>query len=373
MIYLDYSANTPVDPAVLERFCQVEGSFIGNANSAHGAGREAADELARVTESIAELLGGRAAEVIYTSGVSEANNLAIKGLAHAERHLGKHIISTALEHASVGGCLTGLQEGGYEVDLVDIGRDGRVDLEHLRALLRKDTVLVAVTAVDSELGTVQPIAQIGEQLKAYPDCRLHVDATQAAGKHPLYFEGVDTLSIGAHKIYGLNGSGLLFKRRGVAMEPLLHGGGSNTLYRSGTPTLALAAALETALSLALCHREERAALIRRHNVFLRDALAAYPKVRINSPEDAVPHILNLSVEGVKGSRFRQALDEQGVCVSVKSACSTDALPSRAVMAVSRDRRNALSSWRISLSHLTTEEELKGFLTAFDHCYQELTS
>ena len=225
MIYLDYSANTPVDPAVLERFCQVEGSFIGNPNSAHGAGREAADELARVTESIAELLGVSAAELIYTSGVSEANNLAIKGLAHAERHLGKHIISTALEHASVGGCLTGLQEGGYEVDLVDIGRDGRVDLEHLRALLRKDTVLVAVTAVDSELGTVQPIAQIGEQLKAYPDCRLHVDATQAAGKHPLYFEGVDTLSIGAHKIYGLNGSGLLFKRRGVAMEPLLHGGG----------------------------------------------------------------------------------------------------------------------------------------------------
>ena len=372
MIYLDYAANTPADPAVLARFCQVEGGFVGNPNSTHGAGKAAAEELAKVTERVAALLGVSPAELIYTSGVSEANNLAVKGIARAGRHLGKHIISTALEHASVGGCLSALQEGGYEVDLVDIGRDGKVDLNHLRALLRKDTVLVAITAVDSELGTVQPVAQIGEILKDYPNCRLHVDATQAVGKIPLSFEGVDTLSLGAHKFYGLNGSGLLFKRRGVALEPLIHGGHSAALYRSGTPTLALAAALETALSLALSHQGERIEEVKEHNTALRTALCAYPKVRINSPADAVPFVLNLSVEGVKGSRFQQKLDERGVCVSVKSACSADGLPSRAVMAVSRDRKNALSSWRISLSHLTTEEELAGFLAAFDHCYKELT-
>lgn len=372
MIYLDYSANTPVDPAVLERFCQVEGAFVGNPNSVHGAGRAACDGLAGITENVAALLGVSPAELIYTSGVSEANNLAVKGIARAGRHVGRHIISTALEHASVGGCLSSLQEGGCEVDLVDIGRDGKVDLEHLRTLLRKDTVLVAVSAVDSELGTVQPVAQIGELLKDYPSCRLHVDATQAVGKIPLGFEGVDTLSLGAHKFYGLNGSGLLFKRRGVALEPLIHGGHSSTLYRSGTPTLALAAALERALSLALGHQSERVEIVKKHNAALRAALSAYPKVRVNSPEDAVPFVLNLSVEGVKGSRFQQKLDERGVCVSVKSACSADGLPSRAVMAVSSDRKNALSSWRVSLSHLTTQEELAGFLAAFDLCYKELT-
>lgn len=372
MIYLDYSANTPVDPAVLERFCQVEGAFMGNPNSQHSAGRASAEELAKITESVAALLGVSPAELIYTSGVSEANNLAIKGIVRAGRHMGKHIISTALEHASVGGCLSALQEQGCEVDLVDIDPQGRVDLAHLRSLLRSDTVLVAVSAVDSELGTVQPIAQIGEILKNYPNCRLHVDATQAAGKTALTFDGVDSLSLGAHKIYGLNGSGLLFKRRGLVLEPLIHGGSSSTLYRSGTPTLALAAALERALSLALSHMEERVKIVKGHNATLRTALATYSKVRINSPEGAVPHILNLSVDGVKGSRFQQALDAQGICVSVKSACSVDGLPSRAVLAVSRDRKTALSSWRVSLSHLTTGEEIDGFLAAFDRCYQELT-
>lgn len=373
MIYLDYSANTPADPAVLERFLQTERGFMGNPNSQHPAGRAAAAELERVTAAIAGALGVGPAELIYTSGASESNNLALKGLARAQRHVGRHIISTALEHPSVSASLTALQEQGYEIDLADIGRDGTVDLAHLRALLRRDTALVAVTAVDSELGTVQPIGEIAALLSAYPDCRIHVDATQAVGKAPLVFDGVHTMSLAPHKFYGLNGSGILFKRRGLALEPLIHGGTGATLYRSGTPTLALAAAAETAISLALGHQAQRTALVKAHNAYLRAALGAYPLVRINSPENAVPHILNLSVQGVKGDRFQRALGELGVCVSVKSACSTEGLPSRAVLAVSGDRKNALSSWRISLSHLTTAEELEGFLAAFDRCYRELTT
>ena len=244
MIYLDYSANTPVDEAVLERFCAVERSCPGNANSRHQAGAAAKTAIDEATQSIARSLNVQPAEIVYTSGASEANNFALKSIARLERHHGKHIISTPLEHSSVSGSLTALQEQGYEIDLVDIRQDGTVDLAHLKELLRPDTILVAVTAVDSELGVVQPVTEIAALLKDYPHCHLHVDATQAVGKLPLpSFEGIDTLSLTAHKFYGLNGIGVLVKRRGLALEPLIHGGESTTIYRSGTPTVALALSL----------------------------------------------------------------------------------------------------------------------------------
>ena len=209
-------------------------------------------------------------------------------------------------------------------------------------------------------------------LKACPHCHFHVDATQAVGKLPVSFAGIDTMSLTAHKFYGLNGIGVLVKRRGLALEPLIHGGESTTIYRSGTPTVALACSLALALDKAMTELPERVERVRSLNARLRTELANYPKVRINSPEAAVPQILNLSVKDVKGTVFQRELDAHGVCVSVKSACSSDGLPSRAVFAVSRDRRNALSSWRISLSHRTTDEEITGFLQAFDACYRTLT-
>ena len=371
MIYLDYSANTPADPAVLDAFCQAERRYIGNPNSTHPAGQAAQAEMAHVTDGIAELLGIRPEEIIYTSGASESNNLALKGVVQASRHVGKHIISTALEHSSVSGALSALQQQGCEVDLVDIRRDGTIDLEHLWELLRPDTVLVAVCAVDSELGTVQPVGDIACMMKKYPNCRLHVDATQAVGKTELVLDGVDTMSIAPHKFYGLNGSGLLLKKRDLIIEPQIHGGGSTTSYRSGTPTLGLAVSTETALRLALENQEQRIAHVWKLNRFLRAGLSKYPAVRINSPENAVPHILNLSVSGVKGTVFQQELGKRGVCVSVQSACSVEGTPSKAVFAVNRDRKNALSSWRISLSHLTTMEEVREFLQIFDCCYKEL--
>ena len=373
MIYLDYSANTPVDARVLEQFCAVERRCIGNANSHHQAGSAAKAEIDAATIKIASLLGVQPAEIIYTSGASEANNFALKGLARLSRHAGRHIISTPLEHSSVSGTLTALQEQGYEIDLLDVKQDGTVDLEHLKDLLRPDTICVAVTLVDSELGVVQPVQEIAAILKAYPHCHLHVDATQAVGKIPVSFEGVDTMSLTAHKFYGLNGIGLLIKRRNLALEPLIHGGESTTIYRSGTPTVALASSLACALDLAVTDLPGRVDHVAKLNAELRTALSTYPLVRINSPKHTIPHVLNLSVQNVKGTVFQRELDAKGVCISVKSACSSDGLPSRAVFAVSRDRRNALSSWRISLSHLTTEDEIKAFLQAFDVCYRELTA
>lgn len=372
MLYLDYSANTPVDEAVLQCFCEAERRYPGNANAHHQAGAAAKAAINEATRSIARCLGAPPAGIIYTSGASEANNLAVKGLAALGGTAGRHILSTPLEHSSVSGSLEALQKKGYEVELLDILSDGTVDLADLKKRLRPDTVLVAVTAVDSELGVVQPIAEIAELLKAYPNCHFHVDATQAVGKIPVQFEGMDTMSLTAHKFYGLNGIGVLIKQLGLALPPLIHGGESTTPYRSGTPTVALACSLALALEKAAAELPARVATVRSLNDRLRTELSRYPKVRINSPANAVPHILNLSVQGVKGSVFQRELDARGVCISVKSACSSDGLPSRAVLAVSQDRRNALSSWRISLSHLTTEEEVTGFLHAFADCYNTLT-
>ncbi len=371
MIYLDYSANTPSDERVIESFVQTERQFWGNPNSTHVAGRAAEAKMEEVTASIAELLGCESSEIIYTSGASESNNLAIKGIAEAHRHVGRHIISTTLEHSSVGGALTYLQNQGYEVDLLDLKRDGTVDLEHLRELLRKDTVLVVVGSVDSEIGILQPTAEIAKILQDYPKCHFHVDATQAVGKIPLRFEHCDTMSIAPHKFYGINGSGLLLKKKDLVLAVQIHGGASTTLYRSGTPALSLAASTQTALSLAVNELPDRMKIVRAHNDRLRAFLSQFADVYINSPAEAVPHILNISVKGVKGSAFQQELSAHGVCVSVKSACSSDGMMSKAVFAVSRDRKRALSSWRISLSHLTGEDEIEAFCDIFKECYQKL--
>ena len=217
------------------------------------------------------------------------------------------------------------------------------------------------------------IREIAGIVKPYPGCRLHVDATQAVGKADLWLDGVDTMSFTAHKFYGPNGIGALYKRRGLVIEPQISGGASTTIYRSGTPTLGLAVSLDAALTKALAGQDARNAHVQRLHDRLLAGLQQYSLVRVNSPSHAVPHIVNVSVTGVKGTRFQQALSEQGVCVSVKSACSSDGLPSKAVFAVSRDRRNALSSWRISISHLTTDAEIDGFLQAFDTCYKTLTN
>lgn len=220
MIDLDYTANTPVDERVLARFCETERLCIGNANSRHAAGRQAAEILHASLRHMAQMLGAKETEIIQTSGASESNNTAIKGILRASRHVGRHVITTPLEHASVSGCLTAMQEQGAQIDVVSIDRQGRVNLEELAELLRRDTVLVTISAVDSELGVVQPVREIARMLEAYPHCRLHVDATQAVGKIPISFQYADTMSLAAHKFYGLNGVGLLLRREDVGMEPL---------------------------------------------------------------------------------------------------------------------------------------------------------
>lgn len=370
MIYLDYSANTPVSPRVLQSFTDAAARYVGNPNSNHPVGLAAKAAIDEATARIAAALGVQPDEIIYTSGASESNNTAIRGILHASRHIGRHVLTTPLEHPSVSGCLTAAMERGYEIDMLSVGHDGRIDPEEVRSLLRPDTVLVAMTAVDSELGTVQPVREVARALRGVANCCLHVDATQTIGKLPFSFDEVDTVSFAPHKFGGIVGSGVLFKRHGLAIEPLIYGGTSTTLYRSGTPAAALAVSTAEAVCAAMGGMEDNTAIVRGHNARLRDFFARYPKVQLNSPDDAIPHILNLSVEGVRGTSFQQALAAAGICVSVKSACAVEGTPSRAVMAVSRDRKRALSSFRISLSHLTTADELLEFEAVFDRLYTE---
>jgi cysteine desulfurase len=371
MIYLDYAANTPVNEEVLQTFCEVSREYIANPNSPHPQGRRAKSCLDEATSQIAQIMNVQENEIIYTSGASESNNLAIKGIAQQYKKYGRHIITTYLEHSSVNGAMAALQNQGYEVDYADITESGLVDLEHLKELLREDTILVSICYVDSEVGIRQQIDKIADLLTAYPHCFFHVDATQAVGKIPVPLAHVDLLTFAPHKFYGLNGCGVLIKKESVLLEPQIHGGISTTAFRSGTPALGLIVSTAKALALAASEMDARYEYVEGLNQKLRTALKRYPKVRINSTAQSVPFILNISIAGAKSEDFQAALAAQEICVSTKSACCAPNTVSRPVYALTKDKKAALSTLRISLSHLTPLSHIEAFLACFDDCYTKI--
>jgi len=371
MIYLDYSATTPVNDKVLETFNRVCKEYPGNSNSLHNLGIESKSLEVYATEQIAKMLKVKKNEIIYTSGASESNNLAIKGICNKYQNRGKHIITTALEHSSIIGPLNYLSNQGFEVDFVKIKEDGLVDLDDLKKLIRDDTILVSISMVDSELGIEQPIKEIGQILKSYPKCYFHVDCTQAYGKIPVDLTNVDLASMSAHKIYGLKGIGLLIKKENIIIEPLIHGGKSTTSYRSGTPALPLIASLNKALELIMPSVEKNYQDIKVLNQIIKDKLSNYSKVHINSTVNSIPHVINFSIKGIKPETFIHALDKHNIYISTKSACSNSDSMSNSVFAVTKDSEIANHSLRISLSYLTTKKEVEDFLNIFDKCYKEL--
>lgn len=373
-IYLDYASNTPVDKDVLNTFNEITLKYFANPNSTHILGKVTNEKIQKTTENIIKELSKKAnldenMEIIYTSGSSESNNLAIKGIAKSYKENGKHIISTFLEHSSVSSPLTYLKEQGYEIDIVNITNEGKVDLEHLKSLIRKDTILVSICYIDSEVGIVQPIEEIAKIVKEYPNCFFHVDCTQAVGKINIDLKNIDLISFAPHKFYGLNGFGALIKNKEIVLEPLINGGASTTIYRSGTPVIGQICALEKALEISFNNLEERKKYVKNINKKLRENLSKYKDVKINTISDENPFILNISVNGVKATEFKNKLEEYGVCISIKSACTITITPSRIVMTMTHDRKRALASFRISLSHLVKESEINKFLEIFDKCYK----
>ncbi len=371
MIYLDYSATTPVDKRVLNTYNDVCLNYPGNSNSLHKLGIKSKELEEYCLNKTAELLKVKSTEIIWTSGSSESNNTAIKGICLKYQNRGKHIITTNLEHSSIIAPLNYLVDLGFEVDFVDIKEDGQVDLDHLKSLIREDTILVSICAVDSEIGLKQNINEIGLILKKYPKCFLHVDVTQAIGKINIDFTNIDLASISAHKFYGLKGIGMLYKKDKIILEPLIHGGKSSTIFRSGTPPVPLIASWTKALELIVSDVSKNYDYVSKLNKTIIDKLIQYDDVIINSRPCSIPHIINFSIIGIKPETFIHSLEEDEIYISTKSACSKSESISKSVFALTKNENLSYQTLRISLSHLTTLDEVNKFLESFDKNYKKL--
>lgn len=371
MVYLDNSATTFVDREVLDVFNDTCINYPGNSNSIHSLGVKSKMLEEDMTARIAKLLGVKDSEIIYTSSSSESNNTVIKGVCFRYQNRGKHIITTNLEHSSVIGPLNYLSKMGFSVDFVNIREDGLVDIEHLKSLLRDDTILVSICAVDSEIGLVQPIDEIGKILKDYPKCYFHVDCTQAIGKIKIDFRNIDFASMSAHKFFGLKGIGLLYKKENIVIEPLIHGGKSTTVYRSGTPPLPLIASLEKALELVSKDIDEHYKHVLVLNKMIVSRLREYDNVFINSTSNSLPYIINFSIRSIKPETFVHALESEEVYISTKSACASSNSMSKSVYALTGNDELSNASLRVSLSYLNTIEDIERFLEVFDKYYHKL--
>lgn len=371
MIYLDYSATTPVNEEVLNSYIETTKKMVGNPNSLHKLGIEAKSLIDAATRQIANILKVKPNEIIYTSGASESNNTAIKGICLKYQNRGKHIITTHLEHSSIIEPLNYLKRQGFEVEYVNTTENGMVDIEDLKKKIRDDTILVTIASINSEVGIVQPIKDIAALLKKYPKVYFHSDITQSLGKEKVDLTDVDLASFSAQKFYGMKGIGGLVKKENVVIEPLIHGGKSTTKDRSGTPATALIVSMAKALRLAYENLEEKQKYVKELNIFLRNELEKN-EITINSPEVAIPNILNISLENIKPETVLHALEEKEIYISTKTACATND-SSDAVYAITKDEEKAKHSLRISLSYLTTKKELEIFITELVRIRSELSS
>lgn len=369
MIYLDYSATTPVLPEVLNSYNKVTIDYFGNPNSMHSLGTKSHELLISATKQISKILNIKEEEIIYTSGSTESNNLALIGLAMAKGKPGSHIIVSKLEHESIYGICKYLENNGFIIDYVDNTIEGVIDLENLKKLITKNTILVSICAVNSETGIRQPLKIIKQIInKENPNTIFHSDMTQAAGKVPINLNDVDMASFSGHKIYGPKGIGMLYKKTGINIKPLIYG--SNNDIRPGTPPLPLIVAFSKALRIAeedLSAKEEK---IKKYNESICKYLEKYPKIKINKTKYSIPNILNISLMNIKPETFIHALEKHGVYVSSNTACSSGKI-SAAVLNLYRDKVRALTTIRISLSYLTTNEEITEFLKIFDNVYNKL--
>ena len=361
IIYLDYSATTPSAKEVVDTFSKVSLDYIGNPNSLHRLGVDAKKLMDAATQQVADLLKVKQSEIIFTSGASESNNLAIFGTINRYPNRGKHIITTKLEHSSVLECMNYLEKKGYIIDYVKINSDGLVDLDDLKVLLSKDTVLVSIHHVNSEVGFCQNINEIGKMVKEYPTAIFHVDGTQAIGKIPVDLHNIDLYSFSSHKFYGVKGCGCLIKKDNIEIDPIIHGGKSQTIYRSGTPALPLIVSTSKALRLALDNLNDKYSKVKRLNDILKNEIKNISGIVINSNENCIPHILNISCLGIKPEVMLHALEEENIFISTKTACSKDNSDSLTLTTLGFSHDIAGYSIRISLSYITTEEEIHIFV------------
>ncbi len=375
-IYLDNAATTKPHPAVVEAITRALVTDYGNPSSLHGKGVAAERLLTAARDAVARTLGVDHAAIVFTSGGTEANNLAIHGtLAHAR---GRHLITTAVEHSSVGAPLQTLAEGGWTLAELPVDRGGRVSLSELQKTLQPDTALVSVMAVNNELGTIEPIEEIGRLIREHNAgggrTLFHVDAVQAWGKIPLHpvAWGVDLMSLSAHKIHGPKGVGVLYVRRGVQLSPRQVGGEQEGGVRPGTENAPGIAGLGAAAQL-LSAAAEANLHVRELSDRLRLGLESIADARVNTDrKTSVPHILSATFRGVRGEMLLHRLAQDGVLVSTGSACHSHSVtPSHVLLAIGLSDADAKSTIRFSLSRFTTESEIDATLRVLGTAVSEL--
>lgn len=361
MIYLDNSATTKPYEEVLDTFLKVSSEYYGNPSSLHEFGSKAEMLLTQARKQMAELLQVKPQEIYFTSGGTESNNLAIKGSAFQFRNRGNHIIISGVEHPSVFEAATSLKQFGFRVSILPVNKEGRVSVKDLEKEITGDTILVSIMHVNNEIGTIQPIEEIGKFLSPYSKVLFHVDYVQGAGKIPLNLKEhhIDLCSISAHKFHGLKGTGLLYVREGVSLSPLLSGGGQEGTYRSGTENVAGIVAMAKAYRLTMeRQKKELKHLYEMKEKFFHE-LKQIEEVILHTPEKhSAPHIINFSVQGFKGEVFVHALEKKGIYVSTTSACSSKKKGiSSTLSAMGVDSSTAEGAIRISLSYENTMDEV----------------
>ncbi|MBK5462304.1 MULTISPECIES: cysteine desulfurase family protein [unclassified Peribacillus] len=366
MIYFDNSATTKPYSEVIESFIKVSTDYFGNPSSLHGLGVQSEKLLSAARKQIAELLKVKSSEIYFTSGGTEGNNLAIKGAAFSHANRGKHIITTAIEHPSVEDACHSLTKQGYEITYLPVNEYGQIALADLKHALREDTILVSVMHVNNEVGSIQPIVEIGKLLREYPQVLFHVDNVQGAGKISLSLRdaNVDLCTISGHKVHGLKGTGILYIRDGVRIDPLFHGGNQETKIRSGTENVAGIVALSKAFRISMNNQLLYHDKLQQINKYLYKGLQEMDGVLVNSPEEGAHHILNFSVPGLKSEVLLHALEADGIYVSTTSACSSKKRTvSKTVDAMFHNQARSESVIRISTTYSNEMEEAEKVLAA----------
>ncbi len=365
LIYFDNSATTKPYKEVLDTFVKVNEGYYANPSSIHSFGGKVEKLLNQSRQQVASLLNVSMKEVFFTSGGTESNNLAIKGTALKYGQRGKHIITTKIEHPSVLNTVRQLQDLGYTITYLGVDKNGRVNPDNVKKAIQKDTILVSVMQVNNEVGTIQPIHEIGMILRDYSKILFHVDAVQGCGKVPLslYESHIDLCSISAHKIHGIKGTGMLFIRDGIELSPLITGGEQEGNLRSGTENTGGIVSFAKALRIHLEESKRHLSVLNEIQQFLRHELMKIDGVTVHTPvKDSAPHILNFSIEGFKAEVLIHALDRHKVYVSTTSACSSkQSKPSQTLLSMGVQENRADSSIRISLSFHNTMDEAKEFV------------
>ncbi|GGI40387.1 cysteine desulfurase family protein [Mammaliicoccus stepanovicii] len=373
MIYLDNAATTKPHEEVIQTFNQMSNQYFFNPNSPHAAGVKIAHLTDKARQNIKEYLSlNDKFEVVFTSGATESNNLALQGMANAKKRFGNTILTTKMEHPSVLETMRGLEEQGFNLQYIDTTSDGKLSLDSLQKLLNQDVILVTCMHVNNVMGQIQPIEEISEMLKAYPKVHFHVDGVQGYGKIPLNINCTDSYSLSGHKFHGLKGSGILALNQIKTIHPVLFGGGQEFGLRSGTVNAPMNVSLTKAMRYMYESAKEHNEILSKQGRKIRTFISSYEGVLINSPEDAAPYILNISFPGVKGEVLVNAFSKYEIYLSTTSACSSKkSSHNETLKAMGYSTLRIEGSIRISIASDLSDEQIETFKIAFDKVYKEV--